>query len=284
MSPILRVSICADPESEYARSVERALLDAGAQPRRSAPLLSMLQEHTPDWVLVDAARLDSGWHDHVRTQCGGRIAVIDRGGHTRLSPDLLIDLAGCEPSRLDRHPLRCLRAPTFALPGAAARIALALFSLAGRLPELRAISPADARQIWLWRNHPATRALSRNSAEIPWEQHLAWLEGHLGQADRLFFIGRLGRQEIGVIRFDELAGEPGAYEVSLYLDPSLHGLGLGTGLLRAGEQALAERPGACEIRAEVLDENASSLALFRAAGYRPLGPNRFGKRLLLREA
>lgn len=147
----------------------------------------------------------------------------------------------------------------------ARRVALALLSSSP--PTLRAATIADAERLWQWRNHPATRAVSRQSAEIPLASHRQWLQRLLDAGRSRLHIALLGDQEIGVIRFDPLHGD--TWEVSLYLAPQLHGLGLGTALLRAGEQALRNDLGTpLHIHAEVLPGNAGSLRLFESAGYR----------------
>ena len=90
-------------------------------------------------------------------------------------------------------------------------------------------------------------------------------------ADRLG--GSLDKSPVG---FDE--SEPGQTpsraEVSLYLDPSLHGLGLGPHLLCAGEGAV----GHATIDATVLVGNRPSQRLFAACGYERVAPDAWIKR------
>lgn len=150
------------------------------------------------------------------------------------------------------------------------RVALGLMALAGARPTLRPAGMADAETLWQWRNHPATRAVSRQSGEIPLASHRQWLSRLLDQGCSRLYVAALGQLEFGVIRFDpHPEGAVPTWEVSLYLAPQLHGLGLGGALLRAGEQALRLALGApLRIHAEVLPGNAGSLQLFRSAGYR----------------
>ena len=118
-----------------------------------------------------------------------------------------------------------------------------------------------------WRNDPATRSVSINSGEIAYDDHVRWLAGVLASPNRRLLVAMIGRRPIGVIRFDSLGD--GAWEVSLYLDPDLHGLGLGKRMLLAGEAYLmgAARP-VLEIRAQVVPGNVASLKMFNGAGYR----------------
>lgn len=151
----------------------------------------------------------------------------------------------------------------------ARRVALRL--LADTLT-LRRATPADAKRLHDWRNHPATRGMSRDSAPIPWPVHTAWLERTLADPTRTLLVGSVGRIPVGVIRFDGLGS--GTAEVSLYLDPLLHGLGLGSALLRAGE---VQVPPDHDLAARVLDANPGSQRLFAAAGYVPQGAGRWLK-------
>lgn len=138
---------------------------------------------------------------------------------------------------------------------------VALHMLARRMRVRPAIAE-DARLMHAWRNHPETRAVSRSSEEIGWDDHLTWLGRVLTDPDKALMIGMMGDVPIGVIRLDRL--EAGRAEVSLYLDPTLHGLGLGGEMLRAAE---ATTLGTLDILAEVKEENASSARMFESAGY-----------------
>ncbi|MGQ3039881.1 MAG: UDP-2,4-diacetamido-2,4,6-trideoxy-beta-L-altropyranose hydrolase [Brevundimonas sp.] len=130
----------------------------------------------------------------------------------------------------------------------------------------------DAHMVHAWRNAPTTRAVSRGSAPIPIEDHLRWFESSLQDPRRHFFIGHVGAVPVGVVRFDHFDAR--SVEVSIYLDPTLQGLGLGGELLRAAEEAL---PPGLDIFAETLEENAASQRLFEAAAYRRLDATRWIK-------
>jgi UDP-2,4-diacetamido-2,4,6-trideoxy-beta-L-altropyranose hydrolase len=163
----------------------------------------------------------------------------------------------------------------------AERTALALAAALPDTLQLRDVDNTDARTLWHWRNDPATRQVSRQQDEIPYASHEAWLARTLAAGQSLLFIASIGTCELGVIRFDPQAGtSPLTFEVSLYLDPALHGLGLGTALLNRGEQTLRDRKGACRVHAEVLPENMASGRLFRAGGYHSDTPTTFYKDLV----
>jgi UDP-2,4-diacetamido-2,4,6-trideoxy-beta-L-altropyranose hydrolase len=142
----------------------------------------------------------------------------------------------------------------------ASRVALRM--LAGSLR----VVPATLEHAGLmheWRDHPATRGVSRNAEPIAWKDHIGWLERTLADPNRTLLVGMVGDLPVGVIRFDRL--DERAAEVSLYLDPALHGLGLGRAMLLAGERAAAA---GIDVHAEVLEGNDGSAALFDSAGYR----------------
>lgn len=142
----------------------------------------------------------------------------------------------------------------------ALRVALAM---ARDTMTVRDATMDDARLMLDWRNDPATRAVSRGSAEIDWDGHLAWVARKLADPDCRLMIGKIGAVPVGVIRFDRDAAS-GDCEVSLYLDPDLQGLKLGPAMLAAAE-ALAFPDS--DIHAEVLAGNVGSERLFLGGGY-----------------
>jgi UDP-2,4-diacetamido-2,4,6-trideoxy-beta-L-altropyranose hydrolase len=146
----------------------------------------------------------------------------------------------------------------------AARVALAM--LADRLA-LRPATAADCDRMLQWRNDPATRAVSADAREIDPAAHRAWYAAALTSPTRRLWIGRVGPRPVGVLRFD-VDPSATAARVSIFLDPMLVGLGLGTPLLAQGEAALRhQRPTLRRLEAEVLPDNRASQALFRRAGY-----------------
>lgn len=151
---------------------------------------------------------------------------------------------------------------------------------------VRAATTDDAALIFGWRNHAATRVVSRNSEPISFDRHLLWLSAALSDPRRHLMVGSIGSVPVGVIRMDER--DDGGIELSLYLDPALHGIGLGSALLAAGETWISPRLSSDHrFVAQVQDGNLASRRLFEAAGYRfsnewwtkPIGDTAaFGKR------
>lgn len=148
----------------------------------------------------------------------------------------------------------------------AERVALALMSDALGLRE--ATTP-DAPLAHAWRSHEATRRYAWDAAPIALTHHLAWWERALTSARRRLLIAEIGGRPVGVFRLD-LEGSTAV--ISLYLDPSLHGLGLGAAMLRVGQRWVREHaPGVVRLEGEVQAANHSSAAAFAAAGFARAG-------------
>jgi UDP-2,4-diacetamido-2,4,6-trideoxy-beta-L-altropyranose hydrolase len=145
----------------------------------------------------------------------------------------------------------------------ALRVALALSASHVRV---RPASLPDGAMLHRWRNAPQTRAYSHDARPIDPDEHAAWLVRALADAGRRLFVGHVGERDVGAIRFDVEPG--GDARVSLYLDPELHGLGLGPAMFSAGEAALATEGGtARRLVATVLEDNKASQRMFAARGY-----------------
>lgn len=140
--------------------------------------------------------------------------------------------------------------------------------LLGPLLHLRPATVDDARLLFDGRNAEAVRQASYDTRPMEWPLHLAWLHGTLADPRRALFIGEVGGQPIGMLRYDRHPTEPGRAEVSLYLFEACLGQGWGRWLLRAGEAWLTRHwPDLVRLDAAVLPHNAASLHLFRLAGF-----------------
>ncbi len=146
----------------------------------------------------------------------------------------------------------------------AERVALSL--LADQLT-LRPAILTDAAMLHAWRNDPSTRAVSTNDHAIAYSDHLDWFAAVLASKTRRLFIAMVGALPVGAIRFD--LSEDEAWEISLYTDPALHGLGLGPKMLAAGEFAIVNASdGNVAFHAKVERDNQASSRMFKRAGYR----------------
>jgi len=140
----------------------------------------------------------------------------------------------------------------------------------------------DARRLWEWRNDPATRASSRSSAEIAWDDHVRWLTASLARSDRVLLLAEDPVGPVGTVRWDR-QGE-GEWEVSITVAPQRRGQSLARPLLRAGELALSKAAlsegtapsgtgsSGTEVTAYlavVHVDNAASVRLFESSAYVP---------------
>lgn len=158
------------------------------------------------------------------------------------------------------------------------RVALAM---ARDFVSVRPATAADAEQVHRWRNDPATRAASGDQSEIDLAGHLNWFAASVAPSSgRHIFMGQIGGVPVGVVRFDrkDPVDQMPMYEVSIFLDPDLRGLGLGPHMLRSAEQALAaDIPISLRVQAVTRPENKASQTMFRDCGY--LGETVFVKNI-----
>lgn len=132
-------------------------------------------------------------------------------------------------------------------------------------PLLRRATAEDATTVFPWRNAEVTRRFFRDPLELRLESHRAWWLTRLQQTDCDLLIAEYGRVKVGVARLD-IQGR--AAEVSIYLDPDLHGLGLGRKILdKAREWCRAHRPTVAELLAQIDPRNLASHRAFSTAGY-----------------
>lgn len=133
---------------------------------------------------------------------------------------------------------------------------------------LRLAQPADAADLLAWRNDPKTRALSRQQAEISWDDHCRWVDRMVADPGCLFLVAWQDDVRVGVVRFNR-RGQTNVWEVSITVAPAAQGRGLGGRMLNDGVARLRrDHPGA-EVLAAVLPGNLASERLFLGAGFRP---------------
>jgi spore coat polysaccharide biosynthesis predicted glycosyltransferase SpsG/GNAT superfamily N-acetyltransferase len=130
----------------------------------------------------------------------------------------------------------------------------------------------DARLLWQWRNDPTTRAGSRSSAEVTWDEHVGWLTASLARNDRVLLVVEHALVPVGTVRWD-LEGK-GEWEVSIAVAPERRGQSLGRTLLHTGEMALFDvtQSKGTEVTAYlavVHVDNAASVRLFESSAYVP---------------
>lgn len=131
--------------------------------------------------------------------------------------------------------------------------------------DIRVATQDDSEKLFAWRNHPAIRAVSRNTDIIDWESHQQWFASTIKDPDRLLLIGQKDGLPVGVVRFDICGDEA---EVSIYLVPEAKKTAHGQDLLLSAERWLAKnQPRVRKIVAQVLGGNERSQRLFLGAFY-----------------
>jgi len=119
---------------------------------------------------------------------------------------------------------------------------------------------ADAKALFEWRNDPMTRAASHNTAEIRFEDHLAWLESSLADPSRLLYVAEINGEPVGTVRADQSGG---TWELSWTVAPSRRGSGIGKRI--ASKLALSITD---PVRAEVRSGNIASMRIAEHVGMR----------------
>ena len=118
---------------------------------------------------------------------------------------------------------------------------------------LRNATMADAQLLFDWRNDPATRAASHNTAPLEFTAHCAWLE----KAVHRIRIAEVDGAAVGTVRIDRGAST----ELSWTIAPGKRGLGYGKEMVIA---AIALCEG--HVRAEIKSGNIASQRIAESAG------------------
>lgn len=131
----------------------------------------------------------------------------------------------------------------------------------GQILTLRDVIFEDAKMLFEWQSAPETRRFARNK-ELPlWEDHCHWLKNILKNPLRRLMIMEENAQPAACLRLDWL--EENKAEVSIYLNPSEYGRGLGFDALKLLRQLYRT----LDFIACVFPENTASQRLFLKAGY-----------------
>lgn len=132
-----------------------------------------------------------------------------------------------------------------------------------------ALRPADASDspaLLAWRNDREAREASISVDPITQQEHGAWFEGILHDADRHLYIAELDGHRIGMCRFD--VTDAGA-EVSINLNPDYRGRGLARPVLAAAiDRFRAEVSANTVLVARIRPSNPASIRIFGELGFR----------------
>ena len=210
--------------------------------------------------------------------------AVDFGRHPGLDGNALT--AGLADLFADRDRLAAMSAAGRAtVDGRGAdRVVAAVHTLTNPLT-LRPATWADSARLLAWRNDPATRQASRNTAAVAVEEHERWLRGLLADASRTLWIAEERGAAVGSVRVDPCAdspadgGEPGERELSWTVAPGARGRGVAK---RMVAQAASRLTGV--LRAAVRCDNPASARVAESIGMRPAGDAADGFRFYRRPA
>jgi RimJ/RimL family protein N-acetyltransferase len=133
----------------------------------------------------------------------------------------------------------------------------------------RTATLGDAAILLTWRNRSNVREFSMNSKIIPIDEHLKWLSDRLGRVQlEPFLLFAKSNNLIGMSRLDALSGSDNKNEISILVDSSLHGKGLGTSILKITCEFFFNLYPDKTIVANVHTSNFISQKLFESAGFK----------------
>ena len=130
---------------------------------------------------------------------------------------------------------------------------------------VRSATLADSEILWLWRNDPLMREMSKNRAPIIWEDHERWLATVLSNPCVGLYMADRSGEPVAMVRFDR---KDDLAIVSTNVAPAMRGQGIGTAALKAACETYEAESRTAHLVAEVRHDNAASLRAFAAAGFR----------------
>lgn len=143
---------------------------------------------------------------------------------------------------------------------------------------LRPPSEEDAERFWRWRTDPRTLRYWFDPRVFSLAEHRVWMSRVLADPQDHLLLGCVEDRPVGVLRLSTAPWEGRLYgEAGIYVDPELHGRGLGTKLLRElllwRRERVPELAGLC---ARVDAANAGSRRIFEKSGFSLLAPRFWG--------
>ncbi len=138
---------------------------------------------------------------------------------------------------------------------------------------LRRATAEDVEAIWRWNNDPSVREVSRSTEPIPWIDHQRWFRDRLADRDTVLLVVETGRRSVGVVRLQKRRDASGVEraEVSIAIDSSARGAGVGRWALEQLCRSWAPALGTRELEAWILDSNVASRRAFESAGFEKVG-------------
>ena len=133
---------------------------------------------------------------------------------------------------------------------------------------LRPCAESDAKTLFDLRNNPELIALSTRKVSVTWDEHVAWLRNCLSapQKHRIFLLEVQSLGTVGMIRFDR--DNEATARISVMLDPSQTGKGIGTAsLIKAIREIRTLWPTLGAVDANVIAGNKRAERAFEKAGF-----------------
>lgn len=129
----------------------------------------------------------------------------------------------------------------------------------------RPAGPGEMRQYFEWVNAPAVRQTAIRQDLIAWADHVGWYTRRLADPDSLLLFYTFRGRPCGQLRYELAEGEA---VVSISIDKTFRGKGLGSRLLRLGERQLrARHPTLKTLVAYVRPDNLPSVKIFERDGF-----------------
>jgi UDP-2,4-diacetamido-2,4,6-trideoxy-beta-L-altropyranose hydrolase len=133
-------------------------------------------------------------------------------------------------------------------------------------PTLRRVSDGDMRRLWGWSNDVDVRQQSFDQSPITWADHVSWFRARQEDPQSSMYVVELPPGvPVGVVRFE--SEEDGSAVISIALDPSQRGRGLGRQAIREACARARDEAGVSRIYAFIKPDNAPSIRAFEAAGF-----------------
>ncbi len=144
---------------------------------------------------------------------------------------------------------------------------------------IRPATADDTEDIFNWRNDALTRTMSRNAAEVQWQQHQIWYQQALLDPHRILLMAvnaDLPAVKIGMVRFDMIKTEAKMEadrahikaQISINLAPAMRGKSYAKPALHMALDYLWEHQAECQmVLAEVKTSNIASQTLFMGCGF-----------------
>lgn len=128
------------------------------------------------------------------------------------------------------------------------------------------LSPDEKEMVLAWRNHPKIRERMFTQNEISLKDHMQYIESLATKSDRVYFLVRHRKDNIGVIDFTGINLTDGTAEFGLYANPDLKGMG--TLLMNEVIYYAFNTLGIQTLICEVFEENVPAIKLYERYGFK----------------